>query len=64
MAQILKKMMKWDDASVNIKKMTDGATPRADFQELREWPHVDSMRRTGRKLDVAGVKEEDNGSLN
>lgn len=56
--------MKRDDAGVNLKKMTDGATPRADFRELREWPHVDSMRRAGRKLDVAGVKEEDNGSVN
>lgn len=42
-----KKVMKWDDGSGNIKKVIDGATPRGDFQELREWPEVPG--RTGRK---------------
>ena len=42
-----KKVMKQDGGSGEIKKVTEGATPTADFQELREWPEVHGS--TGRK---------------
>lgn len=54
--------MKWDDGSGKIKKVIDGATPGADFQEFKIWPEVHAeqvgshYKSQGRREMVAWTK--------